>query len=110
MLRTSSAPAATAAPISPGSNESMLTRIPAPTSSRTTSPRPGNSRPGVQPMSRSEEHTSELQSQSNIVCRLLLEKKNTAMQNAVQFDAQCPVQFALTPRTEIEKPLKKYYD
>src|SRR2546427_7827860 len=28
--------------------------------------------------SRSEEHTSELQSQSNLVCRLLLEKKNNA--------------------------------
>src|SRR5688572_31460238 len=28
------------------------------------------------PISRSEEHTSELQSQSNLVCRLLLEKKN----------------------------------
>src|SRR2546430_13360448 len=27
-------------------------------------------------LDRSEEHTSELQSQSNIVCRLLLEKKN----------------------------------
>src|SRR5438270_6207980 len=27
---------------------------------------------------RSEEHTSELQSQSNLVCRLLLEKKNLA--------------------------------
>src|SRR2546430_6182653 len=27
---------------------------------------------------RSEEHTSELQSQSNIVCRLLLEKQNTS--------------------------------
>src|SRR5256886_206886 len=27
---------------------------------------------------RSEEHTSELQSQSNLVCRLLLEKKNAA--------------------------------
>src|SRR2546430_12588112 len=27
---------------------------------------------------RSEEHTSELQSQSNLVCRLLLEKKNEA--------------------------------
>src|SRR2546430_12354661 len=27
---------------------------------------------------RSEEHTSELQSQSNIVCRLLLEKKKTS--------------------------------
>src|SRR2546430_13466854 len=26
---------------------------------------------------RSEEHTSELQSQSNLVCRLLLEKKNS---------------------------------
>src|SRR2546430_4494749 len=30
------------------------------------------------PAPRSEEHTSELQSQSNIVCRLLLEKKKEA--------------------------------
>src|SRR5438270_8584814 len=29
------------------------------------------------PGQRSEEHTSELQSQSNLVCRLLLEKKKT---------------------------------
>src|SRR2546430_3604888 len=29
---------------------------------------------------RSEEHTSELQSQSNLVCRLLLEKKNSIRQ------------------------------
>src|SRR2546430_7494471 len=29
----------------------------------------------VRPGGRSEEHTSELQSQSNLVCRLLLEKK-----------------------------------
>src|SRR2546430_3468822 len=29
------------------------------------------------PAERSEEHTSELQSQSNLVCRLLLEKKKT---------------------------------
>src|SRR2546430_7711080 len=29
----------------------------------------------IAPQTRSEEHTSELQSQSNIVCRLLLEKK-----------------------------------
>src|SRR2546427_5193234 len=29
-------------------------------------------------LSRSEEHTSELQSQSNLVCRLLLEKKKKA--------------------------------
>src|SRR5205085_11984099 len=31
--------------------------------------------------SRSEEHTSELQSQSNLVCRLLLEKKKKKKQN-----------------------------
>src|SRR5256886_3275917 len=30
----------------------------------------------VEKVARSEEHTSELQSQSNLVCRLLLEKKN----------------------------------
>src|SRR2546427_3946282 len=30
---------------------------------------------GARPWVRSEEHTSELQSQSNLVCRLLLEKK-----------------------------------
>src|SRR2546430_12983849 len=30
---------------------------------------------GARPVVRSEEHTSELQSQSNLVCRLLLEKK-----------------------------------
>src|SRR5256886_17024705 len=32
--------------------------------------------PGGEGDERSEEHTSELQSQSNLVCRLLLEKKN----------------------------------
>src|SRR5256886_12207925 len=36
---------------------------------------------------RSEEHTSELQSQSNLVCRLLLEKKkNKAVQEACSRD------------------------
>ena len=34
---------------------------------------------------------------------------DTAMLNAVQFDAQCPVQFGLAPKAEIEKALKKYY-
>src|SRR5437588_530039 len=33
--------------------------------------------PGGEAISRSEEHTSELQSHSDLVCRLLLEKKNT---------------------------------
>src|SRR2546427_6172825 len=43
-------------------------------------------RPGSTPASRhvqrrSEEHTSELQSQSNLVCRLLLEKKKNTDTN-----------------------------
>src|SRR2546427_5092060 len=36
--------------------------------------------PEAGPVYRSEEHTSELQSQSNIVCRLLLEKKKNKTQ------------------------------
>src|SRR2546430_4957170 len=39
---------------------------------------------------RSEEHTSELQSQSNLVCRLLLEKKNAS-------HAQWPLWLAVEP-------------
>src|SRR2546427_4944748 len=45
---------------------SCLTRSSARCDRRTSRPRGGT---------RSEEHTSELQSQSNLVCRLLLEKK-----------------------------------
>src|SRR3712207_8024452 len=40
----------------------------------------GRSSPGrcsTRPLARSEEHTSELQSRQYLVCRLLLEKKNT---------------------------------
>src|SRR2546430_6727525 len=45
-------------------------------SGRRGRPRPGWH--GEDPLlGRSEEHTSELQSQSNLVCRLLLEKKKT---------------------------------
>src|SRR2546430_9377005 len=44
---------------------------------------------------RSEEHTSELQSQSNLVCRLLLEKKNTHVQvepgSAISSEERRPV-------------------
>src|SRR2546425_6221943 len=34
---------------------------------------------------------------------------DTAMLNAVQFDAQCPIEIAVAPKSEIEKALKKYY-
>jgi type II secretion system protein E len=34
---------------------------------------------------------------------------DTAMLNAVQFDAQCPIEIAVAPKDEIEKAMKKYY-
>src|SRR5206468_4900290 len=40
-------------------------------------------RPEKPPPERSEEHTSELQSRSDLVCRLLLEKKNKDTINAI---------------------------
>src|SRR2546430_5081505 len=42
---------------------------------------------------RSEEHTSELQSQSNLVCRLLLEKKKTT--HSIRQNRQPPIHFLL---------------
>src|SRR5207249_10768225 len=39
--------------------------------------RPGSFAAPVEPRSRSEEHTSELQSRFDLVCRLLLEKKKS---------------------------------
>src|SRR2546430_9263439 len=54
-----------ALPISSAPSRSVKRRRRKSTSKRATSP-----------SARSEEHTSELQSQSNLVCRLLLEKKN----------------------------------
>src|SRR5688572_32249042 len=40
--------------------------------------------PGTGTAMRSEEHTSELQSQSNLVCRLLLEKKKNKCKHSNQ--------------------------
>src|SRR2546429_5431048 len=39
----------------------------------------GRGRSDIQPVVRSEEHTSELQSRLHLVCRLLLEKKKTRL-------------------------------
>src|SRR2546427_4836478 len=43
--------------------------------------RPSSPRGKITTEARSEEHTSELQSQSNLVCRLLLEKKKKVIGN-----------------------------
>src|SRR5260370_38661006 len=45
---------------------------------RAPAPRPRPKRVGLPCRRRSEEHTSELQSHLNLVCRLLLEKKNNS--------------------------------
>src|SRR5206468_10946436 len=53
-----------------------MVAIPAPKGSRPSPRRPRwSSWAGPSGCSRSEEHTSELQSRSDLVCRLLLEKK-----------------------------------
>src|SRR2546430_13355501 len=46
--------------------------------------------------SRSEEHTSELQSQSNLVCRLLLEKKNKQEQSASKSTRQKSIHLVIS--------------
>src|SRR2546430_5208715 len=49
---------------------------------------------------RSEEHTSELQSQSNLVCRLLLEKKkDSTKESGTQDQQQCHESHQLTDRS-----------
>src|SRR2546430_8721082 len=57
---------------------------------------------------RSEEHTSELQSQSNLVCRLLLEKKKTflvmviiVLNTMLKYDPRT----SLTPHRPTPRPL-----
>src|SRR2546430_5430450 len=43
-------------------------------------------RDGRAALPRSEEHTSELQSQSNLVCRLLLEKKKKTIKKVISLN------------------------
>src|SRR5438270_9304635 len=74
--------------------ENRTQRRGAPRRARCGPPRRGHDRAG----SRSEEHTSELQSQSNLVCRLLLEKKNrTEHDNFMLLSSPCSAK--LDPQT-----------
>src|SRR2546430_10675831 len=58
--------------------------------------RPLNLDPGALELGRSEEHTSELQSQSNLVCRLLLEKKTTSQTEIRRVMAQVHCSLSVT--------------
>src|SRR2546430_5162970 len=76
-VQTCALPISPAGPIRPGRSSG----------SRIRARRP-SSRPGLR--LRSEEHTSELQSQSNLVCRLLLEKKKKlAVSARRRYDDRC---------------------
>src|SRR2546430_4552592 len=53
---------------------------------------------------RSEEHTSELQSQSNLVCRLLLEKKKNPDCSQVSYKHGGTMMLAVTTRLLVDDP------
>src|SRR5256886_5189179 len=53
---------------------------------------------------RSEEHTSELQSQSNLVCRLLLEKKKNQTTRHPRHFPSTPCSSTLPPSVPITTP------
>src|SRR5690606_41725625 len=59
-------------------------------------------RPGRGSIPRSEEHTSELQSRENLVCRLLLEKKK-------KNQSQIPTKIAYRPQLLSIKLLKSHF-
>src|SRR5256885_9631537 len=55
-------------------------------------------------LQRSEEHTSELQSPCNLVCRLLLEKKNTRFRPDKSNSPETILPSQPTPRLSYEMP------
>src|SRR2546430_4374780 len=55
---------------------------------------------------RSEEHTSELQSQSNLVCRLLLEKKKSATHPSALAHSHLPCVLLVVLPLRVELPSK----
>src|SRR5919199_2378376 len=63
-------------------------------------PRCGQRIDGVcdrEPLPRSEEHTSELQSHSDLVCRLLLEKKKSKNSDALRPRVGCAIRSSRVP-------------
>src|SRR2546427_9256438 len=80
--------------ISSGSrSRTPVSAAPGPDLAKTAASRPVSARSGpgaaeTGVLLRSEEHTSELQEQSNLVCRLLLEKKKMSVRYA-HLDLKC---------------------
>src|SRR5699024_12226409 len=83
---------------SPGSPAPPAPRRPLPPSGTARAPRGWTHRPAGRAArsarERSEEHTSELQSRFDLVCRLLLEKKNDYTENDSTYHVQTPEETA----------------
>src|SRR6201990_3466207 len=75
--------------------------ISSPTIRSTSSPRAVSSNTGKRDVARSEEHTSELQSHVNLVCRLLLEKKKGTRYARCACGAVVAVQWAVHVRARV---------
>src|SRR5438270_9826802 len=74
--------------------------ISTPRTASTNSLRTPSARACAAPTSRSEEHTSELQSQSNLVCRLLLEKKKRHGSPSISHRKDLPLTYISTSQLE----------
>src|SRR2546421_2112878 len=59
---------------------------------------------------RSEEHTSELQSRSDLVCRLLLEKKKKTMEHHTKNEAVATAHEALENQNEPQLEDEKHHN
>src|SRR2546427_4013932 len=79
---------------SPAPGSSLPIRIPSGPCWRDACLRPGGSSP-TKSCRRSEEHTSELQSQSNLVCRLLLEKKKKKKEIPIEENIQDVIRYLM---------------
>src|SRR2546430_10349114 len=75
-------PECTSVALNPRASDNMATNTPTVPAMPNTATTADVQRALTLRMLRSEEHTSELQSQSNLVCRLLLEKKKKRLYNA----------------------------
>src|SRR5256885_7100592 len=62
---------------------------------------PGTNSPAMRPPRRSEEHTSELQSPCNLVCRLLLEKKDETLDHYITSHASCPPRWYVVVHSDL---------
>src|SRR2546430_12792961 len=60
--------------------------------------REGGARADAGVSERSEEHTSELQSQSNLVCRLLLEKKKKYVRHTITTSVSLSLSLYIEPQ------------